>query len=79
MIVMRQTDGERNRGSERSGKGEGNVVKSRLLVTISILVSLRLIESVSHEEDFFFFLIWKKGGKEKERKGESNISVILQI
>lgn len=77
MIVMRQTDGERNRGSERSGKG--NVVKSRLLVTISILVSLRLIESVSHEEDFFFFLIWKKGGKEKERKGESNISVILQI
>lgn len=77
MIVMRQTDGERNRGSERSGKEEGNVVKSRLLVTI--LVSLHLIESVSHEEDFFFFLIWKKGEKEKERKGESNISVILQI
>lgn len=79
---MRQTDGERNRGSERSGKGEGNrsnVAKSRLLVTISILVSLRLIESVSHEEDFFFFLIWKKGGKEKEKKGGSNISVILQI
>lgn len=63
MIVMRQTDGEGNRGSERSGKG--NVVKSRLLVTISILVSLRLIESVSHEEDFFFNL--EKG---REREGE---------
>lgn len=61
------------------GAGRGRAVKSRLLVTISILVSLRLIESVSHEEDFFFFLIWKKGEKEKERKGESNISVILQI
>lgn len=78
MIVMRQTDGERNRGSERSGKGEGSKIET-FRVTISILVSLRLIESVSHEEDFFFFLIWKKGGKEKERKGESNISVILQI
>lgn len=70
-----ETDGWRKK---REGGGQRSKIET-FRVTISILVSLRLIESVSHEEDFFFFLIWKKGGKEKERKGESNISVILQI
>lgn len=69
MIVMRQTDGEGNRGSERSGKGEGNVVKSRLLVTISILVSFNR-KCIARRGFFLFFNLEKGREREGEKRGK---------